>query len=314
MENLNLYKHAKDKLKEEIDPTKRILEIGPLYKPLFLKEEADIYYADIKNTEEIKNRYEYLGEEIVNQIVPIDYVIEGSYENTFKNKNIKFDYVILSHVLEHIPNPIDVLLDISTILSKNGKLCILLPDKNYTFDYYRENSTFADLFDMYKRGESNNTPRILLDNNLGAITENNPSVFWNQKITEYPNPNIEKCMERYNNFITDFDNQNFDGHYWVFTAKSFLKIIENLTKVNIIPYELIAFYPTAYNTNTFGLILELNTNFQKNYTLRKQQIDKIHDLITHMDTELLELKYKKVIEENKSLKNKINKMKEIINE
>lgn len=314
MKNLDLHKHAREKLKEEIDSTKRILEIGPLYKPLFLKNESNIYYADIKNTDEIIKRYEYLGEDIVKQIVPIDYVIEGSYENTFKNKNITFDYVILSHVLEHIPNPINILLDISTILSENGKLCLLLPDKQFTFDYHRENSTFADLYDMYIRGEKNNTPRILLDNNLGAIVENNPINFWNKKITEYPNPNIEKCLERYDKFTSDFDNQSFDGHYWVFTAKSFLKIIENSTKLNLLPYKLISFYPTAHNTNTFGLILELNKDLQKNYSLRKKQIDEIHKLIDQIEEEFLEFKYKTIIDENKLLKNKIKKLKEIINE
>lgn len=106
------------------------------------------------------DRYAYLTEE--KNIIPIDFPIIDTYENTFKDKNIKFDYVFLSHVIEHIPNPIHFLLDVSTILKENGKLCFLIPDKRYTINHYRENSSFADWFDMYVRGEENNTPDYYL--------------------------------------------------------------------------------------------------------------------------------------------------------
>lgn len=314
MEQLDLHKHAREKLKNEIDSTKRILEVGPFYRPLFQKYEANIYYADIKSTQEVRKRYSHLDAEIIKQIVPIDYVIKGTYENTFKSENIKFDYVILSNVLEHIPNPINILLDISTILSENGKLCLLLPDKRYTFDHYRENTSIADLYDVYKRGEKYSTPRRLLDGYLNVIGENNPIKFWNNELNEYPNPDINKSLETYDKFITDFENQSFDGHYWVFTDLSFLKIIENLIKLNIIPYKLISFYPTAQNTNMFGLILELDMDFQNNLAQRKKQINEIHEITKFIETNHLELKYKMVVDENNRLKAEINKLNEILND
>ena len=38
----------------DIDVSKRILEIGPLNDPIFSKQEANVFYADIRSTDEVK--------------------------------------------------------------------------------------------------------------------------------------------------------------------------------------------------------------------------------------------------------------------
>ena len=38
----------------DIDVSKRILEIGPLTSPIFSKQEANVFYSDIRSTDEIK--------------------------------------------------------------------------------------------------------------------------------------------------------------------------------------------------------------------------------------------------------------------
>ena len=45
-----------------------------------------------------------------------------------KNKKKKFDYIICSHVIEHVKNPIFVLKNIKNFLKKNGKLFLETPD------------------------------------------------------------------------------------------------------------------------------------------------------------------------------------------
>ena len=41
----------------DMDVSKRILEIGPLANPIFTKRDANIFYADIRSTDEIKELY-----------------------------------------------------------------------------------------------------------------------------------------------------------------------------------------------------------------------------------------------------------------
>lgn len=273
MYNLSLDKRALLKLIECIDLNKKILEVRPLQTPLFSKNDANVFYADIYSAEEIKERFS------MNDVVPIDYVIKEGYEKTFKEENIKFDYILLNNVLEHIPNPIDVLLDMSKILNKNGKIGLLLPDREFSIDYYRENSSFTEWYDVYIRGERNNTPRLALDFKLNHINNRNGRDYWKKEIEEVPSPDINYCLRQYSDLIYNFDEHNFDEHYWAFTDRSFLRIIVNFLKLNIFPFRLENFYPTAFNDNVFGVLLEFDESILENEGLRNKSIDEIRNVI-----------------------------------
>ena len=56
--------------------------------------------------------------------------IQGDIEKLLKQKKIKkkFDYIIFSHVIEHLKNPIKVLKKLRGILKKNGILLIETPN------------------------------------------------------------------------------------------------------------------------------------------------------------------------------------------
>ena len=45
-----------------------------------------------------------------------------------KQKNIKFDYITLFHVIEHIKDPSQILLDLSKLLNDNGEMIIEVPN------------------------------------------------------------------------------------------------------------------------------------------------------------------------------------------
>lgn len=305
-------KRARFKLLEDYDFNGKILEIGALHNPLFHKNDKEVYYLDIMSTEELKEHYKN-EKQIVDTILPVDFILDDSYKNTFKDIDIEFDYVCSSHVLEHIPNPISYLLDISNILSPGGKVCMLIPDKEFTFDHYRENSSFADWFDVYTRGEKISTPRLVIDHLAEHVDENTPANFWNKKVNKYPAPYVEGCLEIYSKFVEDFENNYFNGHYWVFTDRSFLKILENLFKFNLIPFKLVDFYPTAYNDNTFGVILELDYTIKNNSKIRQNEIDKIRTIIKNIEKRRFEFEAREIIQYNVELKDKINEIIHILN-
>jgi SAM-dependent methyltransferase len=62
------------------------------------------------------------------------------------------DFVICSHVLEHLAEPIGLLDDMHRVLRRGGVLLILLPDRHRTFDRNRERTTVAHLVAEYEAG------------------------------------------------------------------------------------------------------------------------------------------------------------------
>lgn len=60
-----------------------------------------------------------------------------------------YDFVLSSHVLEHIANPIKALYEWRRILKESGHLILLIPHKDGTFDHLRPPSTIEHLIEDY---------------------------------------------------------------------------------------------------------------------------------------------------------------------
>jgi len=270
------------------DKNSRILEIGPLNRPIVLKSEyRNSYYCDIRNTDEIKELYsgnEYLEKTgiciDINSIVDVDFVIKESYQKTFSHIE-KFDYVIASHVIEHMDDIIGFFVDISGILKPGGKLCIIYPDKRYCFDHFRESSSFRDAFDVFTRGRTE-TARMVLDFFSMSVNENNPVVFWNGDNLNniIPQYNIEQSIENYKCVL---NGEKFDDvHYWPFTDRSFLLFMYNCIRAKLLPFTCSQFIPTKENTQQFFVELEYDPAVSED---NLQELRKLQDLIaeTHKD-------------------------------
>lgn len=56
-----------------------------------------------------------------------------------------YDFVLASHILEHVANPLRALGEFYRVLNPNGYLLIALPNQKGTFDHRRAVTTFAHL-------------------------------------------------------------------------------------------------------------------------------------------------------------------------
>jgi SAM-dependent methyltransferase len=65
-----------------------------------------------------------------------------------------YDFVLASHVLEHIANPLGALQEWKRVLSRQGVLLIVLPDKRATFDHLRPYTSIEHIESDFER----NTP------------------------------------------------------------------------------------------------------------------------------------------------------------
>lgn len=56
-----------------------------------------------------------------------------------------YDFLLASHVLEHVANPLKALREWRRVLKPNGYAFILLPERAHTFDHRRPATTFEHL-------------------------------------------------------------------------------------------------------------------------------------------------------------------------
>ena len=98
----------------------------------------------------------------------------------------KYDFLLSSHCLEHLANPIKALHNWKRVLKPEGFLLLVLPDKHRTFDYRRPITPLEHLLDDYARDTS--------EHDMSHVEEF--VTLWDYK--KYPIANsVEEHRERY---------------------------------------------------------------------------------------------------------------------
>jgi SAM-dependent methyltransferase len=240
------------------------LEIGPLASPRVRKDEGRVRYVDHASAAELKEKYA-TNEGMRNRlddIVDVDYVLgESTTISEAVARDVPFDYVIASHVIEHIPDPVGWMDDLTHVLRPGGILSLVVPDKRYCFDVNRSLTEISDLVDANLRRLRQPSYRQAYDfyaRSIGGMVD--PAEAWAGADysfavrQDFADPDVaafEACrrMQTSNEFV--------DVHCHVFTPDSFLGLIEKLARLGLIDYEVAAFFPTARDNFEFFVSLRL---------------------------------------------------------
>ncbi|MFQ6020360.1 MAG: methyltransferase domain-containing protein, partial [Dehalococcoidia bacterium] len=119
------------------------IEIGPSHLPIEVDRRCcDIIYVDRLSASQMEARFPELSEaRIVFPNVICDVAAEGL--RCFADERL--DFVIASHLLEHLPNPLGFLKESHRVLSNLGIFYLVVPDKDYTFDRDRQKTPLAHI-------------------------------------------------------------------------------------------------------------------------------------------------------------------------
>jgi predicted SAM-dependent methyltransferase len=79
------------------------------------------------------------------------------------------DYAVASHVVEHVPDLIDWLTEIASVLRSTGELRLIVPDKRFLFDIFRRETSLADVLLSYINNARDAQPHSMLDITLGVV-------------------------------------------------------------------------------------------------------------------------------------------------
>jgi hypothetical protein len=207
------------------------LEIGALDLPFVTCSEGNVKYADYATTEQLRERARAAPGHSSDFVVPVDFILsEAGWDNVIG----EYDWIAAAHVIEHAPNMIDWLKSVGSKLKEGGILFLVIPDKRYTFDYYRPESTLGKILEDHFQQKHNPGFAEVFD---GHYYSRNVNVFeiWQNF-----------CQGEFNAYSTigaldvakTADIQYIDVHCNIFSNQSFSFIVKILCEERWVPFSV----------------------------------------------------------------------------
>jgi predicted SAM-dependent methyltransferase len=178
------------------------IEIGALHMPLPVGPDATVSYVDRLSMKDLRQHYPELRRL---PLVEPDIIADGQTLTGIENATQ--DFVIANHFLEHAEDPIGTIRHFARVLRPGGILFIALPDKRFTFDQ--------------KRPETSND-HLQLDHERG------PQASRQQHYVEWARlvENIEDASHAAAR-ATELENTGYSIHFHVWTLDTAHEFISN---------------------------------------------------------------------------------------
>jgi SAM-dependent methyltransferase len=154
----------------EIGAAQRPIEVNPAY--------CSVIYLDRLSASQLRERFPEIGDQ---EITPPDIICDVAVTGLSFIRDGQLDFVIASHLLEHLPNPLGFLLDCHRVLRESGTLLLIVPDKNYTFDRDRNITPLEHIIDDLKNNTKTIDKAHLVDFIVNAAKQTIPRNPWTRR-------------------------------------------------------------------------------------------------------------------------------------
>ncbi len=233
-----MYRRRQSRAFEYLDPKGAGLEIGPCHNGLAPKREGfRVQILDHLDQEGLRRKYKDHVAVDLDKIEPVDHVWSGEpYPQLMAGAS--FDWIIASHVVEHVPDLIRFLNECGEILAEGGRLLLVVPDARRGFDRFRYPSGSGEVVDAHLRGDLRPTPGAVAEHHLRACTKGGRHawpVWWPGRFRR-----IHSDKEIIEAFEAACRQEYRDVHVWRFTPESFARLMDDLTRLGRSSLELVA--------------------------------------------------------------------------
>ncbi len=195
------------------------IEIGAFHSPLAVPAEAEVTYVDRFSTDDAARLFQEAASH--DSVVRPSVLAPADHLPMFADGSL--DFVLASHLLEHLPNPIRALAEWHRILRRGGTLVILLPDCRYTFDWRRSPTTLRHLLEDYEIADGSEV-RLLRDRDH--------YLDFARHVNCLTDPGQARLMADI--LMAD----DYPIHFHCFTAESFRSLTEHLRLASAIRFEV----------------------------------------------------------------------------
>jgi hypothetical protein len=226
------------------------LELGPSVSPVFRKSEGHrVKYLESVGTEVLRERCIQSGTD-PSKAETIDFILDrGKTLAEMVGGEAPFDYVLTSHVVEHIANPVAHFNEVAEILTERGCYVLLVPDRNLCFDCNKPLSTLGQILEPYVYGRQNASLASMIDEmRYGAKPEGGGLGGWRYVPSQTVVPKYENRYRQITDIITRPEQRlaAWFGHQWRFSPRSFVSIMSDLNKLGLVGLHIEAIRPTGF--------------------------------------------------------------------
>ena len=218
------------------------LEIGPSYSPLVPKAEGyDVRSVDHLDRVGLVEKYKGMNVDI-SRIEDVDYVWSGERISSLVNGE-KFDWVIASHVIEHVPDMITFLRDCAEVLKDDGVLSLIVPDKRYEFDYFRPTTGIGKVIDAFHSNQVRPSAGTVAEFCLYMANKDGREVW--DRLRFGSDPDFVGTVDDARRMQDlAFAGEYRDCHVWTFTPSSFRLMALDLHGLGFITLQETGFFDT----------------------------------------------------------------------
>lgn len=227
-----------------IDPAGRGLEIGPSHNPAAPKSGGyNVETVDHLDQAGLLEKYKDDAGINLASIEPVDHVWTAGSLRELIGAGGCYDWIIASHVIEHMPDLIFFLKECQALLKPGGTLSLVVPDKRFCFDHLRRRSSTGDVIQAHLEARTRHTPGQVFDH-FSSACKLDETGSWHRHSTGRIDAVHTFEFARTMHEMSIGSDEYLDVHGWVFTPSSFRLMLGDLNALGYVSLKEIAFTDT----------------------------------------------------------------------
>ncbi len=237
--------------------TGRGLEIGPMHRTLADGDRADVKYVDVFDTERLRDHYRQ-GEAVQEDLIPeVDFpLFDGTRTRTIPEAvegSGPFDWVIASHVIEHVPDVIGWLDQIAQVTVDDGALILVLPDRRYSFDVLRQQTSVGQMIHAHDLKDQVPSVRAVYDH-FRSHSNVRVQAAWDGAVPSVDERSYSLDVVK-DRLARARAGEYVDSHVWTFTPDVFIEQLVELRTLDLSCWRIAKVVPTLRDEPEFYAVL-----------------------------------------------------------
>lgn len=238
-----------EKILFDLDVAGLGLEIGPSHNPVAAKKAGfNVHTLDHLSAEDLKEKYSNHGEfgVDINSIEEVDFVWNGEPLPELIGDQQCYDWIIASHVIEHVPDMIGFLQQCLQLLKPEGKLSLVIPDKRFCFDYLSPLTSTGQFLDAFEQKRTRPSVGQVFDHFANACKKDN-EIAWAGNVDEHSKIELLHPLHQAISLGWHWVNSGeyIDVHCWRFTPESFDMLLSDFKALELLELEITSSFATT---------------------------------------------------------------------